>query len=383
MRRQVFNPEQIAFGSMVRDVIEREIRPHFDDWEEAGLIPKSVYRRLGELGILGMSIPEEFGGGGESSYKYSAVLTKETVTAGVGMGPLRVHMDIVLPYLLEYATDEQKRRWLPGVAAGDLMLAIAMTEPGAGSDLAGITTKAVRDGEEFVLDGSKTFITGAINADLFVVVARTAAASPDNRRGGLSLIVVPANTPGLTVGSNLRKLGLKSQDTAELSFVGARVPAENLLGSEGEAFKYLEHNLPQERLSIALSALGSADRALQLTIDYVKSREIFGRDLGSFQNTKFVLASCATEVEAGHALVDQALDAIESGELSAVDAAKVKLFCSELQGRVVDQCLQLFGGYGYILEYPIARLYADARVTRIYGGTSEIMKSIIGKSLGL
>jgi alkylation response protein AidB-like acyl-CoA dehydrogenase len=292
-------------------------------------------------------------------------------------------MDVVLPYFLHYANAEQKRRWLPGIASGELMTAIAMTEPGTGSDLAGIRTTATRDGDHYVLNGAKTFITGGLNADLVLVVARTSQAAAENRREGLSILVVESSSPGFSVGRNLEKLGLKAQDTTELFFRDVRVPADNLLGEEGSAFRYLLHNLPQERLTIAVAALGSAAAALTLTVDYVTQRNVFGQPVSSFQNTKFVLADCATRIEAGQALVDRALDAHNAGELTVADAAKAKLFCTELQAKVVDECLQLHGGYGYMLEYPIARLYADARVTRIYGGTNEIIKTIISKDLGL
>jgi len=383
MRRTVFDKDHEDFREMVTSFLSREVVPHFEGWEKEGRIPKRVYRHMADLGILGMAIDERYGGGGQSSYKYSAILTETSVGLGVGMGALRVHMDIATPYLLEYCNDEQRSRWLPKVAAGEMMLAIAMTEPGAGSDLAGVSTSATREGDTYVLKGSKTFITGALNADSFIVVARTSPATTDNRRGGLSLFVVDADIPGLTVGPNFEKLGLKSQDTAELFFDDVRVPADCLLGEEGQAFTYLSHNLPQERLSIAVGSLASAKTAIDLTIDHVRERSAFGRSLSSFQNTKFVLAACATDVAAGQAFIDNALEAHHRGELTAVDAAKLKLFCAELQGRVVDECLQLFGGYGYMTEYPIARMYADARVTRIYGGTSEIMKTIIAKSMNL
>lgn len=383
VRRTVFTDEHEAFRQMARQFVAREVVPHYEEWEQQGAPPRQFYKRLGELGILGIQIPAEYGGSGERSYKYSAVLTEETLGAKVGLGSLRVHMDIVLPYLLSYCTDEQKRRWLPGAATGDLLTAIAMTEPGTGSDLAGITTTAVRDGDRFILNGSKTFITGGVNADLILVVARTSSVDEKDRRAGLSILVVDAAAEGYAVVRNLAKLGLKAQDTTELHFDNVSVPVENLLGEEGRAFQYLGHNLAQERLSIAVGSQAAATAALTSTIDYVRERTVFGKPLSSMQNTKFVLAGCATDIEAGQALVDRALEDHDRGELTAVDAAKVKLFCTELQGRVVDACLQLYGGYGYMLEYPIARLYADARVTRIYGGTSEIMKTIISKSLGL
>jgi alkylation response protein AidB-like acyl-CoA dehydrogenase len=383
MRRAIFTPEHDAFRDAIRQFLVKEVVPDYPAWEKAGAPPRDFYRRAGELGFIGIQVPEKFGGGGEPTFTYNAILTEESQRACVGLGSLRVHMDVVLPYFLHYANAEQKRRWLPGIASGELMTAIAMTEPGTGSDLAGIRSTATRDGDHYVLNGAKTFITGGLNADLVLVVARTSQAAAENRREGLSILVVESSSPGFSVGRNLEKLGLKAQDTTELFFRDVRVPADNLLGEEGSAFRYLLHNLPQERLTIAVAALGSAAAALTLTVDYVTQRNVFGQPVSSFQNTKFVLADCATRIEAGQAFVDRALDAHNAGELTVADAAKAKLFCTELQAKVIDECLQLHGGYGYMLEYPIARLYADARVTRIYGGTNEIIKTIISKDLGL
>jgi acyl-CoA dehydrogenase len=383
MRRALFTTEHDAFRDAVRQFLVKEVVPDYPAWEKAGAPPREFYRRAGELGFIGIQVPEKFGGGGEPTFTYNVILTEEAQRACVGLGSLRVHMDVVLPYLLHYANDEQKRRWLPGVATGALMTAIAMTEPGTGSDLAGIRTTAIRDGDHYVLNGAKTFITGGANADLVLVVARTSPPTAENRREGLSIFVVESSSPGFSVGRNLEKLGLKAQDTTELFFHDVPVPTGNLLGEEGRAFQYLTHNLPQERLTIAVAALGSASAALALTIDYVRQRNVFGQPVSSFQNTKFVLADCATRIEAGQAMVDRALEAHNVGELTVADAAKTKLFCTELQAKVIDECLQLYGGYGYMLDYPIARLYADARVTRIYGGTSEIIKTIISKDLGL
>jgi alkylation response protein AidB-like acyl-CoA dehydrogenase len=289
----------------------------------------------------------------------------------------------VLPYLLHYADEQQSKRWLPGAASGELMTAIAMTEPGTGSDLAAIRTTAVRDGDDWVINGAKTFITGGANASLILVVARTSPSQPENRRSGLSILVVEADTPGYSVGRNLKKIGLKAQDTTELFFEDVRVPSTNLLGEEGRAFEYLTHNLAQERLTIAVASVSAASTSVRLAVEYVSEREVFGKRLSTFQNTKFELADCATQVEAGLALLDASLRAHDAGELTVPDAAKLKLFATEMQGRVVDRCLQLFGGYGYMLEYPIARLYVDARVSRIYGGTNEVIKTIISKDLGL
>lgn len=366
---------------MIRGFLEHEVVPVFPQWLEAKLVPRSFFRRLAELGVLGMNIPAQYGGSGEAGYLYSVVLHEEVARALVHLGPLRCHLDVVMPYFLSYSNAEQRQRWLPRCASGDMLTAIAMTEPDTGSDLAGIKTCAVQDGDSYVLTGAKTFITGGIHADAVIVVARTS--HTENRREGLSLLVVEDGMAGFTKGANLNKIGLAVQDTAELAFDQVRVPAANLLGAEGEAFRYLSHNLAGERLGVALNAISSAQSALDNTITYVRQRRVFGTALSSLQNTKFELAAVATEIEAGQAMFDAAARAHDQGHLEPVDAAKVKLFCSELQSRVIDRCLQLFGGYGYMLEYPIARLFADARVTRIYGGTSEVMKTIISKSLGL
>jgi acyl-CoA dehydrogenase len=383
VRRTVFNEDHEAFRETVRAFIAKEVVPQYPQWEEMGHPPRDFYRRMGALGLLGIQVPEEYGGGGVTGLRFSAVIAEESARQGVTLGSTRVHSDLVLPYLMEYGTEEQKRRWLPGFASGDLMTAIAMTEPGTGSDLAGITTTARREGDVYVLSGSKTFITGGALADLVLVVCRTAPRDPDNRRAGLSILAVEAGSPGYSVGRKLEKIGLRTQDTAELFFDEVRVPAANLLGEEGRAFEYLTHNLVQERLAIVIGGVAAAMAAVEMTVRYVREREVFGKPLSSFQNTKFVLAECSAEVEAGLALLDRALEEHERGELSHADVARAKLFATELQGRVIDKCLQLYGGYGYMLEYPIARLYADARVTRVYGGTSEVQKTIIGKSLGL
>jgi len=381
MRRTIYQTEHEDFRELARKFIATEVVPHFHEWELAGAPPVEFYRRAGDLGILGVQIPEAHGGGGQQSFKFNAVLTEEVSRACVGLGSLRVHMDIVLPYLLHFATESQKQRWLPGMASGDLMTAIAMTEPGTGSDLAGIATRAERDGDNYVISGAKTFITGGRNAGLVLVVARTSSSSESDRRSGLSIFGVETDTPGFSVGRTLDKIGVKAQDTTELNFDGVVVPRDNLLGEEGAAFEYLAHNLAQERLAIALAARASAGAALEVTLDYVTSRHVFGKPVSSFQNTKFVLAECATDIEVGQVLCDRAVEELDAGALTAVDAAKIKLFCTEMQSRVVDKCLQLHGGYGYMSEYPISRLYTDARVTRIYGGTSEVLKTLISKSL--
>jgi acyl-CoA dehydrogenase len=382
-RRSLFTPEQEDFRLLIRELIEREVVPNFPAWEQLGHIPREFFRMLGDIGVMGMAIPEKFGGSGDPDYRYNVIVQEEASRALLTLGTTRTQLDVILPYFLEHCTPGQQERWFPALAAGELLTAVAMTEPGTGSDLAGIRTRAERDGDHYVLNGAKTFITGGYLADLVIVVARTSAAPPDDRRAGLSLLVVEDGMPGFTKGRKLDKIGLKVQDTAELSFAGVRVPVANLLGEEGKAFGYLGRNLPQERLTIAVGAVAQARAAVAAAQEYAKSRLVFGQELAAFQNTKFELAACLTEVEAAQALLDRAITALVASQLSAADAAMVKLFTTEMQARVVDRCLQVFGGYGYITEYPIARLYADARVTRIYGGTSEVMKLIISKSMGL
>ncbi|GHC62860.1 acyl-CoA dehydrogenase family protein [Streptomyces cinnamoneus] len=385
MRRTVFTEDHEAFRETVRDFIAAEVVPFHEEWREAGAVPREFYKKLGALGVFGIEVPEEYGGAGRRTFKYQAVLTEECARAGVSFGSAGVHTALCLPYLLAYATEEQKRRWLPPFVSGDMMTAIAMTEPGTGSDLAGMRTTArlSGDGTHYVLNGAKTFITGGVQADRVLVCARTAPATPEDRRGGLSILVVDAASEGYAVGRKLEKLGLKTSDTAELSFTDVKVPVGDLLGEEGKAFGYLTHNLPQERLGIAVSAYAQSAAAVRFATQYVQDRTVFGQSVASFQNTKFVLADCRADVDAMEAVVDRALEAHDAGELSAADAASAKLFTTERAAVVIDKCLQLHGGYGYMMEYPIARLYADTRVTRIYGGTSEVMRSIIAKSMGL
>ncbi|NEA67206.1 acyl-CoA dehydrogenase family protein [Streptomyces sp. SID12488] len=382
MRRTLFEQDHEDFRLLVRDFIARDVLPVYEDWRRAALVPRELFTALGKLGIIGTAIPEEYGGGGSDDYRFNVVIQEECARAGVTLGGLRTHLDVVVPYFTGLANAEQRARWFPGLASGELYTAVAMSEPGTGSDLAGVVTKAVRDGDHYVLNGAKTFITGGHHADLVIVVARTAT-DPDNRRAGLSLLVVEKGMTGFEVGRKLEKIGLQVQDTVELSFADVRVPAANLLGEEGAAFSLLGRNLAQERLAIAVGAVAQARAAIDLTVTYVRDRTVFGKPVAHFQNTKFELAALDTEVTAAQALLDAAITALVAGDLSPVDAARTKLFCTETQGRVVDRCLQLHGGYGYILESPIARLYADARVTRIYGGTSEVLKTIISKSLGL
>jgi acyl-CoA dehydrogenase len=367
---------------MFRGFLEREVVPVFPEWEKQGVVPKEFFRVLGDLGIMGLNMPVEYGGGGVSDYAFNAIIQEEAARAHVMLGTLRVNVEVALPYLLAYASETQRTRWFPKLISGEYLAALAMTEPDTGSDLAGVRTSAVKDGEHYVLNGSKTFITGGELADLVIVLVRTSDET-ENRRDGLSLIVVEDGTPGFVKGKRLEKIGLRVQDTVELFFDDARVPTSNLLGEEGRAFSMLGHNLPKERLAIAVGAIAQARAALEMTIRYVTQRKIFGQTVSQFQNTKFELASVSVEIEAAECMLDHAILELSQHRLSPVDAAKVKLFCTEVQARSVDRCLQFFGGYGYLTDNHIARLYVDARVTRIYGGTSEVMRSIVSKSLGL
>ena len=380
MKRSLFDDDHHAFRETVRAFYAEQVVPEYAEWERAGAPPRHFWTAAGKLGLLGIQVPEEFGGGGQSSFLFNVILTEESQHAAIALGGLRVHTDIAMPYFLRLANDEQQSRWLPRLVSGDAVAALAMSEAGAGSDVKALATRAIRDGDNYVVNGSKTFISNGASADLIITAVKT---DPTAGRDGLSLLVIEGDSPGLTRGRKLEKLGLKAQDLAELSFDDVVVPAENLLGHEGRGFGYLTENLAQERLSIAVNSQAAAVKALHDTIDYTKGRKAFGTMVASFQNTKFELAACATDIEAGQSLLDRALLAHENGELSAADAAMVKLFCTELQGRVIDRCLQLHGGYGYMLEYPIARAYADARVSRIYAGSSEVMKVIIAKSLGI
>ena len=381
MHRKHYEPEHIAFAEAVRAFIDKEMVPNFLEWEQIGSAPRELFQVAGRSGFLGVAVPEEYGGGGVTDFRFNQAMNEQMAFAGVtgaGLG-LTLHNDTCLPYFLTYATDQQRRRWLPGIVSGELITAVAMTEPGAGSDLSGIRTSAVRDGGEYIVNGSKTFITNGINADLVITAVRT---GPDRHRG-LSLLILERGMPGFERGRNLQKVGMHSQDTAELSFTEVRVPLANLLGEENQGFFQLVAKLPQERMSIAVAGVAEARAAFENTLRYVQERRAFGQSIGSFQNSRFVLAEIATEIDVAQTFVDRCVDDLNTGELSAEDAAKAKWWTTELQGRVVDRCVQLHGGYGYMLEYPVARAFTDARVSRIYGGTTEIMKDVIGKSLGL
>ena len=380
--RAIFDDVHDEFRRSFASWVAKEIAPDYILWEEAGIAPREIFTSAGSNGFLGMQIPEEFGGGGSDDFRFNQIVAEEFAYAGIGGAGLGItlHNDFTIPYYLELANDEQRQRWLPGIASGDLITAIAMTEPGTGSDLASVGTTAVRDGDVYVVNGSKTFITNGINSDLVIVVAKT---DPTARHSGMTLLVAERGMEGFDRGRNLEKIGNHSQDTAELFFDDVRIPVANRMGEEGEAFRYLSSNLAQERLSIAITGVASAQAALNSTVEYVKERTAFGKSLGQFQNTKFVLAEVKTAIEVAQAYVDQSVMKLIAGELTPTEAAQAKYWCTDLQHDAAHRCLQLFGGYGYTLEYPIARNYADARVTSIYGGTNEIMKTIISKSLGL
>ncbi len=381
MRHTLYEADHDAFRASVRAFLDRTVAPFHDDWERAGIVPREVWTAAGEQGLLGMDQDERFGGGGVRDFRFNVVLGEELTRTGASGVGFPLHNDVVGPYLRDLATDEQKARWLPGFCSGALVTAIAMTEPDTGSDLQGIATSARRDGDAWVLSGTKTFVTNGINADLVVVVARTATGVPASR--GTSLLVVERGMPGFTRGRNLAKVGLKAQDTAELFFDEVRVPAGNLLGTEHGGFGHLIDNLPQERLSIAAGAVAAAETVLGLTLEYVTTRTAFGRPVGSFQSNRFVLAELRTKVAIARTFVDECVRQLGSGDLTATDAAMAKWWTTELQSEVADRCLQLHGGYGYLDEYRVSKAWRDARVQSIYGGTNEIMKEIIGRSMGL
>jgi long-chain-acyl-CoA dehydrogenase len=382
VRRHLFEDDHEMFRDSVARFIAAEVVPHNDAWEAAGVVDRALFTGAGALGFLGMAAPEAYGGGGVADFRYNLVIAEEIQRAGVNAAGLgwTLHNDICLPYFLSLCDEDQKARWLPGICSGELVTAIAMTEPAIGSDLASMATTARRDGDDYVVNGAKTFITNGINADLVITAVKT---DPTERHRGMSLVVVERGMDGFARGRNLAKVGMHAQDTAELFFDDVRVPVANRLGEEGEGFRYLVTNLPQERLSIAATGVAAARAAFDATLGYVKERTAFGQPVGSFQNSRFRMAEMATEIEIAQTFVDRCVLALDAGELTAEEASMAKWWCTELQGRVVDACVQLHGGYGYMTEYAVGRAYADARITRIYGGTTEIMKEIIGRSLGL
>jgi acyl-CoA dehydrogenase/long-chain-acyl-CoA dehydrogenase len=377
-----FDETHGLFRDAFRSFIEKEVSPHVEEFERARRIDKNLFLRAGASGFLGMTVPTEYGGGGEADFRFSVVMVEEFCRAQVGStaGAITLHNDTIVPYFLHRTTEEQRQRWLPGICSGETMTAIAMTEPGTGSDLANITTRAERRGDHYVLNGTKTFITNGINADLIVVACKT---DPAQRQRGISLLVVESGMPGFTRGRQLEKIGQHAQDTCELIFEDVCVPVENLIGEENSGFAQLVGNLPKERLSLAVQAVAHATAAFEMTLPYCKERKAFGQPIGSFQNSKFKFAEMKTEIHLGQTFVDQQVLALNAGELTAEDAAESKWWCTEMNWRVLDTCLQLHGGYGYMEEYPIARAWRDGRVPTIYGGTTEIMKEIVGRSLGL
>lgn len=380
MKRTIFRDEHQMFRAAFRRFVEKEIAPHHEAWEKEGIVPRTVWRKAGESGFLCLEAPAEYGGAGEPDYRFTAIMAEELARAGatgVGFG---LHTSIVLPYILWFGTPEQQRRWIPPMVSGAAITAIAMTEPAAGSDLAGIRTTAVREGDHYVVNGQKTFITNGINSDLVIAVVKT---DPARRHKGISLLMIERGMPGFSRGRNLEKIGLKAQDTAELFFDNVHVPAANLLGEEGKGFYYLMQRLPQERLDIAVTAVAASEAALEMTVSYCKERTAFGQPIGAFQNSRFKLAEMRTEIQVARVFVDRCIEALNAGELTAEEAAMAKWWTTDLQKRVMDECLQLHGGYGYMLEYPIARFFLDARVQPIYGGSNEIMKEVIGRGMGL
>jgi acyl-CoA dehydrogenase len=381
MDRNIFSEEHDIFRQSFRRFVEREVKPNQERWMEQGSVDRDVWRKAGESGFLCPWLAPDYGGAG-GDFLHSVIVIEELAfmyDSGLAMG---LHSDIVVPYIFAFGTEEQKKRWLPGCASGELITAIAMTEPGTGSDLAAIATTAVRDGDHYVLNGAKTFISNGILCDLCIVAAKTDP-DPKNAHRGISLFVVEANTPGFIKGKKLRKMGMASQDTAELAFEDCRVPAANRLGDEGAGFLMLMRNLQQERLVVAVGAQAAAEQILKDTVTYCKERKAFGKPISKFQNTQFKLAECATKVEVGRAFLDRLLTEHVSGKYLVKECSMAKLWQTEMLGEVVDECLQFFGGYGYMLEYPVTRAYMDARVQRVFAGTNEIMKVIIAKQMDL
>lgn len=379
--RLEYTSEHHQFRELVRDFVQQTVVPNHESWERAGQWDRALFTEAGKLGLLGFTVPERLGGPGVDDFRYNAIVIDELQRAGAAAESISFTLqnDIVLPYLTDLTTPEQQERWLPGVVTGETVLGIAMTEPGTGSDLAGIRTSAVRDGDDYVVNGAKTFISNGQSGDLFVIAVRT---SPD-RHKGLSLLVVDADTLGFSRGRNLEKIGLHAQDTSELTFTDMRVPKANLLQEEGRGFYQLVHNLPQERLALGVGAVAAAESILAETLDYARERKAFGSPIAGFQHSQFVLAELATEIDIARTYLDDCLAEHLTGGLTAARAARLKWWTTDLQVRTADRCLQLHGGYGYMREYGVARAFVDARIQTIYGGTNEIMKTIIAKELGI
>jgi alkylation response protein AidB-like acyl-CoA dehydrogenase len=379
-RPSIYEQEHEDFRATARAFLEKEVKPFHDQWEKDGQVDREVWRRAGTAGLLCFDVDEEYGGAGVTDFRYNVVLAEEVIRAGASGLGFSVHTDVIVPYISSLANDEQKQRWLPGLVSGELISAIAMTEPGAGSDLQGIRTSAVDKGDHYVLNGSKTFISNGVLSDLVVVVART---DPDAGHQGISLLVVERGMDGFERGRNLDKIGLKAQDTAELFFDNVHVPKENLLGPEGSGFVSLMQNLPQERISIAAIAVAASEAVLELCLDYARTREAFGKPIGSFQHNRFLLAEMATEIHIARVFLNDCVTKLNAGQVDTSLASMAKWWTTELQTKVVDRGVQLFGGYGYMTEYPIAKAFVDSRIQTIYGGTTEIQKEIIGRMLGL
>ena len=380
MRRKIFTPEHDLFRTTARAFFDKECAPYADEWERAGMANREVWKKAGEAGLLGWEVPEQFGGSGIKDFRYNAILAEEMIAAGaLGLG-FALNNDIVMPYLTDLATDEQKARWLPGMVDGSIITAIAISEPGAGSDVKGIRTSAVRDGEHWVLNGSKTFISNGQLANLIIVVAKT---DPSAGHKGISLLVVEEDMAGFQRGRKLDKIGSRAADTSELFFDDVRVPVTNVLGELGRGFYNLMRNLPTERLGIAVHGVARARRAFEITLEYVKTREAFGQPIGSLQANRFSVAEMKVKLDLAQIYLDRCIEELVAGELTAEEAAAAKMWITETEWEILDRCLQLHGGYGYTNEYEIARLWRDGRVQRLYGGTTEVMKDIVGRSLGL
>ena len=380
MREEFLNEELIMFQNSMREFLNHEVVPNHEQWEKDGHVPKDIWLKAGENNFLGIDVPEKYGGSGIDDFRYNSVVIEEVWRAGTTCLTFSVTNDLVIPYLLRYANEEQKERWFPKLCSGETISALAMTEPSAGSDFAAIRTTAKLDGNHYILNGQKTFITNGVTSDLVIVACKT---NPDAGHKGMSLLILERGMEGIERGKEFKKIGLKGQDTAELFFTDVKVPKENLLGQENQGFYYMMKNLPQERMSIAVSALAAIETVLDYTIEYCKERKAFGQPIGNFQNSRFKLAEMKTEAEIGRIYIDDCIKKLNEKKLTSEQGAMAKWWASDLQVRVADQCLQLHGGYGYILEYPIARAFADARIQPIWGGTNEIMKEIIGRSLGL
>jgi len=380
MRRKIFTPEHDTFRATARAFFEKECVPHAAEWEADGMANRDVWKKAGEIGLLGWEVPEEYGGSGVRDFRYNAILAEELVRSGSSGIGFAVNNDILMPYMTDLTTDEQKARWLPGMVDGSIITAIAISEPGAGSDVRGVRTSAVRDGDHWILNGSKTFISNGQLANLVVVVCKT---DPSAGHKGISLLVVEEGMEGFSRGRKLDKIGAKAADTSELFFDNVRVPASNVLGELGRGFYNLMRNIPSERLGIAVHGVARAQRAFEVTLDYVKTREAFGTPIGSFQANRFYMAEMKTKLDIAQIYLDRCIEELVAGELTAEDAAEAKMWITETEWEILDRCLQLHGGYGYVNEYEIARLWRDGRVQRVYGGTNEIMKDLVGRSLGL